>query len=78
MSLKPAKFTAAVNDTGGHIFPEIYTDCSVTGGEYVTGVNNAGGQLTTSVYDSCGNFAAGNIERSMKKPSGKNLETLSF
>jgi hypothetical protein len=49
VSLIPAKFTAAVNDTGGHIFSEIYTDCSVTGGEYVTGVNNADGQLATSV-----------------------------
>jgi hypothetical protein len=64
----PVKFTAAVTDSGGHIFLAIYSDRSVTGNEYVTGVNNAGDQLATSVYDSGGNFAACVIERSMKKP----------
>jgi hypothetical protein len=42
--LAPAKFTAAVNGTCGHIFLAIYSDRSVTGGEYVTGDNDAGGE----------------------------------
>jgi hypothetical protein len=79
VSLIPAKFTAADNDTGDHIFPEIYTDLCATGGEYVTCVNDASGELANIVNDDAGgNFAAGVIERSMKKPSVKNLEPLSL
>ncbi len=79
MSLIPAKFTAAVNDTGGHFFPEIHTDRNVMVSKYVTGVNDAGGQLATCVNDTGGNFAAGVSERSMKKTfSKKSRDTLSL
>jgi hypothetical protein len=42
-----AEFTAGVNATGGHIFPEIYTDHGDTGGKFATGVNGAGSDLPT-------------------------------
>jgi hypothetical protein len=37
------KCTSGVNDTGGHIFSEIYFDRGVSGGKFPTGVNDAGG-----------------------------------
>jgi hypothetical protein len=37
------KFTAGVNDTGGHIFSEIYTHRGDTGGKFSSGVSDAGG-----------------------------------
>jgi hypothetical protein len=38
------KFIAGVNDTGGHIFPERYTDHGDTGGKFATVVNDSSGQ----------------------------------
>jgi hypothetical protein len=37
------KFTSGVNDTGGHIFSQIYFDQGVSGGKFSTGVNDTGG-----------------------------------
>jgi hypothetical protein len=36
-------FTAGVNDAGGHIFSEIYTDRGDSGGKFSSGVSDAGG-----------------------------------
>jgi hypothetical protein len=38
-----ANLTSGVNDTGGHIFSEIYFDRGVSGGKLFAGVNDAGG-----------------------------------
>ncbi len=51
-SLTGDKFTAGVNDTGGHTFPKIYTDCVVTPTANLQSVpNDAGGNLP--LKDTC-------------------------
>jgi hypothetical protein len=39
------KFINAVNDSGGHIFPEIYIDRGDNSGKFAISVNDAGNKL---------------------------------
>ncbi len=54
------KFTAGVNDIGGHIFPKIDNDCSSHSGvKFATSVNDPSGEFAAGVNDDSGEFSAG-------------------